>query len=40
MESALSPNDELRFVVMERLKLKEAIAFERRFREWGEFGIL
>jgi predicted nucleic acid-binding protein len=32
--------DALSFVVMERLKLKEAIAFDRHFREYGKFVIL
>jgi predicted nucleic acid-binding protein len=32
--------DALSFVVMERLKLKEAIAFDRHFREYGQFLIL
>jgi len=32
--------DALSFVVMERLKLKEAIAFDRHFREYGQFIIL
>lgn len=32
--------DALSFVVMERLKLKEAIAFDRHFREYGRFVLL
>ncbi len=32
--------DALSFVVMERLKLKEVIAFDRHFREYGQFLIL
>jgi predicted nucleic acid-binding protein len=32
--------DALSFIVMERLKLKEAIAFDRHFREYGQFVIL
>jgi predicted nucleic acid-binding protein len=32
--------DALSFVVMERLKLKEAIAFDRHFREYGSFVVL
>ena len=32
--------DALSFVVMERLKLKEAIAFDRHFREYGRFVVL
>jgi predicted nucleic acid-binding protein len=32
--------DALSFVVMERLKVKEAIAFDRHFREYGKFIIL
>lgn len=32
--------DALSFVVMERLKLKEAIAFDRHFRQYGRFVLL
>ena len=32
--------DALSFVVMERLGIKEAIAFDRHFREYGRFTIL
>ena len=32
--------DALSFVVMERLKLKEAVAFDRHFREYGRFVVL
>jgi predicted nucleic acid-binding protein len=32
--------DALSFVVMERLRIKEAIAFDRHFREYGRFTIL
>lgn len=32
--------DALSFVVMERLDLTEAIAFDRHFREYGRFSIL
>ena len=32
--------DALSFVVMERLQLKEAISFDRHFREYGRFIIL
>ena len=32
--------DALSFVVMERLRLKEAIAFDRHFREYGRFIVL
>jgi predicted nucleic acid-binding protein len=32
--------DALSFVVMERLGLEEAIAFDRHFREYGRFVIL
>lgn len=30
----------LSFVVMERLRINEAIAFDRHFREYGRFTIL
>jgi predicted nucleic acid-binding protein len=32
--------DALSFVVMERLRISEAIAFDRHFREYGRFAIL
>lgn len=32
--------DALSFVVMERLRVSEAIAFDRHFREYGRFTIL
>lgn len=32
--------DALSFVVMERLGIQEAIAFDRHFREYGKFTIL
>ena len=32
--------DALSFVVMERLEVQEAIAFDRHFREYGRFLIL
>lgn len=32
--------DALSFVVMERLRIQEAIAFDRHFREFGRFTIL
>lgn len=32
--------DALSFVMMERLKIKEAIAFDRHFREYGQVVIL
>jgi len=32
--------DALSFVVMERLGISEAIAFDRHFREYGRFTIL
>ena len=32
--------DALSFVVMERLRIKEAIAFDRHFRAYGRFTIL
>jgi uncharacterized protein len=32
--------DALSFVVMERLHIKEAIAFDRHFRQYGRFVIL
>ena len=32
--------DALSFVVMERLAIKEAIAFDRHFRDYGRFTIL
>ncbi len=32
--------DALSFVVMERMRLKEAIAFDRHFREYGRFVLL
>jgi len=32
--------DALSFVVMERLKIAEAIAYDRHFREYGQFTIL
>jgi predicted nucleic acid-binding protein len=32
--------DALSFVVMERLRINEAIAFDRHFREYGRFTIL
>jgi predicted nucleic acid-binding protein len=36
----LSLCDALSFVVMERLGIQEAIAFDRHFREYGKFRIL
>ena len=39
-DKAYSLCDALSFVVMERLKLKEAIAFDHHFREYGRFIIL
>ncbi|MGD0950773.1 MAG: PIN domain-containing protein [Candidatus Binatia bacterium] len=32
--------DALSFVVMERLRIKEAIAFDRHFREYGRLTVL
>jgi predicted nucleic acid-binding protein len=32
--------DALSFVVMERLRIKEAIAFDRHFRAYGRFTVL
>ena len=32
--------DAASFVVMERLGIREAIAFDRHFREYGQFVIL
>jgi predicted nucleic acid-binding protein len=32
--------DALSFVVMERLRIREAIAFDRHFRAYGRFTIL
>jgi predicted nucleic acid-binding protein len=32
--------DALSFVIMERLDITEAIAFDRHFREYGAFTIL
>ena len=32
--------DALSFVVMERLRIREAIAFDRHFRAYGRFAIL
>ena len=32
--------DALSFVVMERLRIVEAIAFDRHFREYGKFTVL
>lgn len=32
--------DALSFVVMERLRIKEVIAFDRHFREYGGFTVL
>ena len=32
--------DALSFVVMERLRIRDAIAFDRHFREYGRFTIL
>jgi predicted nucleic acid-binding protein len=32
--------DALSFIVMERLRLTEAIAFDRHFRSYGRFTIL
>ena len=32
--------DALSFVVMERLRIREAMAFDRHFREHGKFVIL
>jgi uncharacterized protein len=32
--------DAISFVVMDRLKIAEAIAFDRHFREYGQFTIL
>jgi len=39
-DKAYSLCDALSFVVMERLGISEAIAFERHFREYGRFTIL
>ena len=35
-----SLRDALSFVVMERLRIREAIAFDRHFRAYGRFTIL
>jgi predicted nucleic acid-binding protein len=32
--------DALRFVVMERLRIREAIAFDQDFRSYGQFAVL
>lgn len=32
--------DALSFVVMERLRINEAIALDRHFREYGRFAVL
>jgi predicted nucleic acid-binding protein len=32
--------DALSFVVMERLRIREAIAFDRDFRSYGRFALL
>ena len=39
-EKGYSLCDALSFVVMERLAITEAIAFDRHFREYGRFTIL
>jgi predicted nucleic acid-binding protein len=39
-DKAYSLCDALSFVVMERLRITEAIAFDRHFREYGRFTIL
>lgn len=39
-DKAYSLCDALRFAVMERLGITEAIAFDRHFREYGKFTIL
>lgn len=39
-DKAYSFCDALSFVVMERLGVTEAIAFDRHFREYGQFTIL
>jgi|SRR5579885_3654966 len=39
-DKAYSLCDALSFVVMERLEIRDAIAFDRHFREYGRFTIL
>jgi predicted nucleic acid-binding protein len=39
-DKAYSLCDALSFVVMERLGIYEAIAFDRHFREYGRFALL
>jgi uncharacterized protein len=39
-DKAYSLCDALSFVVMERLRINEAIAFDRHFREYGRITIL
>ncbi len=39
-DKAYSLCDALSFVVMERLRIQEAIAFDRHFRAYGRFTIL
>ena len=39
-DKAYSLCDALSFVVMERLEIPEAIAFDRHFREYGRFTVL
>ncbi len=39
-DKAYSLCDALSFVVMERLRIHEAIAFDRHFREYGRFTVL
>jgi len=39
-DKAYSLCDALSFIVMERLQIREAIAFDRHFRSYGRFTIL
>jgi uncharacterized protein len=39
-DKAYSLCDALSFVVMERLRINQAIAFDRHFREYGRITIL
>jgi predicted nucleic acid-binding protein len=39
-EDRMHARDALSFIVMERIGINEAIAFDRHFREYGRFTIL
>jgi hypothetical protein len=40
VDKTYSLSDALSFVVMERLGIAEAVAYDRHFREYGRFVIL